>query len=355
VGALALRSGTVTGGTYSVYRATYGVFLAVVLVRVALAPVGDPITLGAAILGALATIPFLVGFRDRWAALVLAPAVLITGLDAPSIVIPLIMVVPLAVHVGLRSAPYGSLDARGRPDPAGDFAFPPAVSFGLYALLAGAYAALALPAVRAPLPTPTDWGFAACAAVFLVLGLSKKMRFTGWVIMLGALVGRLVVAGDPLATPLLFVHLLAFDATAIGPRPGVRGERVFYDGACGLCHRAVRFVLAEDVTGEAFRFAALGGEAFEAEVPEAQKGSLPDSIVLVTHDAEVLVRSNAILRMMDGLGGLWRVLATLLRLIPRPLRDLGYDGVAAVRHRIFAKPADVCPIIPKHLRPRFDP
>ncbi|HZH02738.1 MAG TPA: DCC1-like thiol-disulfide oxidoreductase family protein [Myxococcaceae bacterium] len=35
---------------------------------------------------------------------------------------------------------------------------------------------------------------------------------------------------------------------------------LFYDGGCGLCHRAVRFVLARDPAGR-FRFAPLGGSA----------------------------------------------------------------------------------------------
>ena len=39
---------------------------------------------------------------------------------------------------------------------------------------------------------------------------------------------------------------------------------IFYDGDCGLCHRAVRVVLAADPEGRAFRFAPLGGETFRA-------------------------------------------------------------------------------------------
>ena len=34
-------------------------------------------------------------------------------------------------------------------------------------------------------------------------------------------------------------------------------ERLFYDGTCALCHGAVRFVLARDRDGSAFRFAPL--------------------------------------------------------------------------------------------------
>jgi predicted DCC family thiol-disulfide oxidoreductase YuxK len=81
---------------------------------------------------------------------------------------------------------------------------------------------------------------------------------------------------------------------------------------------------------------------------------LPDSIVLLTATGETLTRSAAVLHILDRLGGAWRLLGCLARLFPRPLRDFVYDRVAAVRHKLFARPADVCPVIPAHLRARFD-
>ena len=45
------------------------------------------------------------------------------------------------------------------------------------------------------------------------------------------------------------------------------------------------------------------------------------------------------------MGGLWALLGALLWLIPRPLRDLGYDAVGAVRYRVFGRSADLCPIV----------
>jgi predicted DCC family thiol-disulfide oxidoreductase YuxK len=343
-----------TGGTYSVFRFAYGAYLAVSLALEAVGASGDPLTLGAEILGAIASVLVAIGYRDRIAAVIVAPAVLLTGLDAPSLVIPITMVAPLLVRLGLEGTPYGSLDARGRPDPAGEFTFPPALTFAIYAVLAGGYAAIAMPMVTAPEPSLSDWTFGACAALFLVLGIAAPTRFAGWVIMLAALVSQLVVGDHPMILPLFFVHLFAFDATAVAPRRHGSAERVFYDGSCGLCHRAVRFALAEDPDGEGFRFAPLGGDAFDEELPDDAKEGLPDSIVLLTAEGDVLVRSAAILRMMQGLGGLWRILAGFFGIVPRPLLDLGYDFVARIRHRLFAKPKDVCPIIPKHLRPRFD-
>ena len=127
---------------------------------------------------------------------------------------------------------------------------------------------------------------------------------------------------------------------------------LFYDGGCGLCHGAVLFVLKRD-RAAAFRFAPLQGETIQAEVPEVLRAALPDSLVLKETDGRVLTRSSAVVAMLRRLGGVWAFLGGLLWIIPRPLRNLGYDLVAKVRHRLFRKPEGACPIVPKELRGRF--
>jgi predicted DCC family thiol-disulfide oxidoreductase YuxK len=129
---------------------------------------------------------------------------------------------------------------------------------------------------------------------------------------------------------------------------------VFYDGACGLCHRTVRFAIARDRDGGRFRFAALGSEAFRRLVPETLRRRLPDSIVVLTPDGALLSRSAAIIHILDRIGGSWRLQGRLLALVPRGILDLGYDGVARVRHRLFEKPPDACPVTPPELRARFE-
>ena len=129
-------------------------------------------------------------------------------------------------------------------------------------------------------------------------------------------------------------------------------ETLFYDGQCGLCHGAVRFLLARDrAPGGAFRFAPLGGETFRNAIPNA--AALPDSLVLLTDDGRVLTRSRAVLHIGHRLGGLWRTLARVAGIVPRPLLDRGYDAVARVRYRLFARPQDACPMAPPELRSRL--
>jgi predicted DCC family thiol-disulfide oxidoreductase YuxK len=132
-------------------------------------------------------------------------------------------------------------------------------------------------------------------------------------------------------------------------------EYLFYDGHCGLCHRAVKFVLKHDRSGRAFRFAALQGETFLARVEAERRVGLPDSVVVLTRDGELLVRSDAFLHIFWRLGGGWRVLAAVLSVVPQGLRDLLYDFIARIRYRVFGRRDDLCPIVPAELRARFDP
>lgn len=137
--------------------------------------------------------------------------------------------------------------------------------------------------------------------------------------------------------------------SALGP------ELIFYDGDCGLCHLAVRFVLARDGTPPAFHFAPIGGQTFEKSIPENERAKLPDSIVIYTKEGTILYRWQAIRHILKRLGRGWKLLSAFMGLIPRSLGDFLYDMIAKVRHRLFARPQSDCPLIPEKLRGRFLP
>ena len=111
-------------------------------------------------------------------------------------------------------------------------------------------------------------------------------------------------------------------------------EMLFYDGHCALCHRSVKFVLKHDRSGKLFRFAPLQGPTFEARVPAERRAGLPDSVVVLTNDGALLVRSDAFLHVLRQLGGGWRVLAAVIGVIPRALHDAAYDFIARALPRL---------------------
>jgi len=141
-------------------------------------------------------------------------------------------------------------------------------------------------------------------------------------------------------------------ATSEGPG---RLPIVFYDGACGLCHRTVRFLLDRDPEGRRLRFAPLGGETFEALVEAPRREALPDSVVVLEPDGVLHVRSDATAFLCRQAGGLVGVWGRVLPWFPKRLRDGVYDLIAASRHRFWARPVDACPVGTPELRARFDP
>lgn len=120
---------------------------------------------------------------------------------------------------------------------------------------------------------------------------------------------------------------------------------VLYDGLCGVCNRFNRFVLDRDREGR-FVFAAL--QSATARALLAPHGASPDDLDTVWviargPDGErALCRSDAVFFVLRELGGVWRAVAWL-RVLPRPLCDLGYRVFARLRYRLLGR-HDTCPL-----------
>lgn len=130
---------------------------------------------------------------------------------------------------------------------------------------------------------------------------------------------------------------------------------LLYDGLCGFCDSSVQFVLARD-PGGSMKFSPLQGD-FAAGIlrvhPELQ---LVDSLILVdtTNDgstSRVRVRSAAVLGVAGYLGWPWKGLL-VMQVVPRVVRDWGYDLFARNRHRWFGR-YDACPVPSAEQRGRF--
>jgi predicted DCC family thiol-disulfide oxidoreductase YuxK len=131
-------------------------------------------------------------------------------------------------------------------------------------------------------------------------------------------------------------------------------ERIFYDGPCGLCQRFVRFVVQRDRAGTKFRFAPLHGSTFESLVPVERRAAVPDSMVVLTRNDRLLIRSEGVIHVLRRLGSFWKFIAVAISIIPRPIRDAVYDFIMRIRYRIFGRVDNVCPVTPPELRARFD-
>jgi predicted DCC family thiol-disulfide oxidoreductase YuxK len=331
-----------TGGQYSLLRVVFGICLTLAFL---LGSTGAPsaATTGLLLGSAALSVCFGLGLSDRAAAMAqLCIGALVAMLEPASANSALLAAGGLLVHICVPAKPYGSWDARGRADPGGGWWLPAPTFAALWIALLGGISWIG--------------GQERAGLLGIPLVLFARVRPWLWIALLGAHVAlppRIDLA-EPFSMGLWMLHVLTFDPAWV--RASGAGERVrlFYDGGCGLCHAAVRFVLAEDPQGRAFRFAPLASERFERDLSAEQRAALPDSLVLMLPDGALRVRSQAVREIGERLGGLWRLLALASRVVPTRWLDALYDAVARRRARLFAAPADACPLIPPELRTRFE-
>jgi predicted DCC family thiol-disulfide oxidoreductase YuxK len=134
---------------------------------------------------------------------------------------------------------------------------------------------------------------------------------------------------------------------------------MLYDGLCGVCNRAVQWVIARD-QADRFRF--------------APQQSAVASAILLRHgiDRERMLRNNSVYLVLDAgsagervftqsdvsvnllllLGGRWRVLGRMLRAVPLFLRNAAYRMFARNRYRVSAQ-YDNCPLPSEAARMKF--
>jgi predicted DCC family thiol-disulfide oxidoreductase YuxK len=343
--------------------------------------------------GIAASVTFGLGWGDRVAAVVLWFVWACLFTRNPLISNPGLPFVGwlLLAHAILPRAPYGAWAARGRTDPGGGWAMPPMLFGAAWVVMAVGYSysgmtklsspswidGSALAHVLAnPLARPTalreillglppallaigTWGALATELLFAPLALFARVRPFLWLVMVGMHLGLMTLVDfADLTIGMLFVHFFTFDPAWVPARRTASPTLVFYDGSCGLCHGTVRFLLAEDAEGSRFRFAPLDSDAFRRALASPGSGyaegdPVPDSVLVRRPGEALLSRSDGVLELGRQLGGLWRLGAGVGRAVPRPIRDAIYDFVARHRQRLFARPADACPILPPALRERF--
>lgn len=125
---------------------------------------------------------------------------------------------------------------------------------------------------------------------------------------------------------------------------------VVFDGQCLLCNGWVQFLLRHDRRGR-FRFASIQGEAGGRMLADAGLRVEGLQTLLLVDGDHSWQHTDAILRVLHGLGWPWR-LAWAAWLIPRPLRDGLYRWLARNRYRWFGRSAQ-CMVPDPQVAARF--
>ena len=124
---------------------------------------------------------------------------------------------------------------------------------------------------------------------------------------------------------------------------------ILFDGTCAFCERSVRFIATRD--NGSFKFGASQnpeGKALLARFGTTREAA--KSLILIDDD-RIYLRSDAVLRIAGQMTAPWKYAAVFL-LVPRPIRDLVYRFIAAIRHRL-AGASNACEIPPPEIRSRL--
>lgn len=126
---------------------------------------------------------------------------------------------------------------------------------------------------------------------------------------------------------------------------------VLFDGHCGLCNRAVRWFQRRD-RYDRLRFAPASSPLvvplLASLAPQESASGLAARTILVISNPglpaqQLFLRSAAILVLLAQLPRPWPALASVLRLVPRPLGDLVYRLIARIRYRVWGR-YSACPL-----------
>ena len=125
---------------------------------------------------------------------------------------------------------------------------------------------------------------------------------------------------------------------------------LLYDGVCNYCNAVCNFITRRG-PAKRFRFAHLQSPlAQQLLTSHGLPANMLDSVVLI-EDGRAYLKSDVTIRIAPHLTGPAK-LAVLLRLLPRSLRDLGYDVVARNRYRWWGK-QNACIVPTPAIRDRF--
>lgn len=128
---------------------------------------------------------------------------------------------------------------------------------------------------------------------------------------------------------------------------------ILFDGVCIFCNRSVNFVLDFDPAGK-FRFAPLQSRIGRSLLRRC--GREPDDIssIVLVDESNFYLKSEAVLRIGQGLPVPFAPAAFAGMLVPELGRDYMYDQVAENRYNIFGK-TDSCRVADDRFKGRYIP
>jgi predicted DCC family thiol-disulfide oxidoreductase YuxK len=110
---------------------------------------------------------------------------------------------------------------------------------------------------------------------------------------------------------------------------------LLFDGECTLCNGLIKFIIRHDKK-KLFNFASLQSPAGKKLLNKFPTGMEKNDSVVLISDGKSYIKSEAIFRIADYIGGGWRMMK-VFRILPASFLNFCYDAIAQMRYRIFGK------------------
>jgi predicted DCC family thiol-disulfide oxidoreductase YuxK len=125
---------------------------------------------------------------------------------------------------------------------------------------------------------------------------------------------------------------------------------ILFDGVCNFCNRSINIILDHDQDAH-FQFAASQSNAGINLLQQFKLDQKASASVILIDNEKVYTKTDAVIQIATHLKG-WPKLFSLIKFIPKPIRDFAYNLIAKNRYLLFGK-RETCRIPDESIRHRF--
>jgi predicted DCC family thiol-disulfide oxidoreductase YuxK len=125
---------------------------------------------------------------------------------------------------------------------------------------------------------------------------------------------------------------------------------ILFDGVCNFCSFWVRFVSKRNKS-KSIKFASLQSDIGQTLLKQNHIDTNSLSTVVFIDEEKVYLQSSAAFQISKYLDGAWKLLYVLM-IIPKSIRDIGYNFIARNRYKWFGK-SEACLLPNAELKDRF--
>jgi predicted DCC family thiol-disulfide oxidoreductase YuxK len=181
--------------------------------------------------------------------------------------------------------------------------------------------------------------------------IHDKIRSKIWYSIVILQIGLLIFMNlTDIQVIMLIYSLMVFDPSWIRGKKIVGDIVVYYDGYCALCHDFVKHVIDIDHQNIVY-FKAIQQSPLMDDLDYVCDSKI--NSIIVSNSGRNYQKTDALIFLYRSTGGIFRVFAFFMNLVPRIISNRVYDLISTNRYRIFGKKTETCPIVPEELDYKF--